>query len=148
MENYQTNGVPKSFFGKGCPSQGFPSPSFLNPAVASSEGNIYIYHHHHHHPESNRSLAALAAQKSHRNRSDHSGRKRARSHSAADIAGLFASPATKKSQLLAILGYPQNRRKLAATTAASRRSRAISRPQRPQDTKNRSGKLWLHPHLR
>ena len=33
------------------------------------------------------------------------------------------------------LGSPQSRRKLAATTAASRRSRAISRPQRPRDTK-------------
>ena len=31
------------------------------------------------------------------NRSDHGGRKRARNHSAAEIAGFFASPAAKKS---------------------------------------------------
>ena len=31
-------------------------------------------------------------------------------------------------------GWPQNRRKLAVTTAASHRSRLTSRPQRPRDT--------------
>ena len=46
-------------------------------------------------------------------------------------------------------GLPQNRRKLTATTAASRRSRAISRPQRPRDTKkgehtNQRGLLFCH----
>ena len=35
-------------------------------------------------------------------------------------------------------GHPQNRRKLAATTAASRRQSAISQPQRPRDTKGKS----------
>ena len=70
------------------------------------------------------------------NRSDHGGRKWARNHSAAEIAGFFASAAAKKSLAASdFWGYPQNRRKLAATTAASRRSRAISRPQRPRDTK-------------
>ena len=70
------------------------------------------------------------------NRSDHGGRKRARSHSAAEIAGFLASAAAKKSLAASdFWGLPQNRRKIAATTAASRRSRAISRPQRPRDTK-------------
>ena len=70
------------------------------------------------------------------NRSDHGGRKRARNHSAAEIAGFFASAAAKKSLAAGdFWGLPQNRRKLAATTAASRRSRAILRPQRPRDTK-------------
>ena len=70
------------------------------------------------------------------NRSDHGGRKRARNHSAAEIAGFFASAAAKKSLAASDFGgLPQNRRKLAATTAASSRSRAILRPQRPRDTK-------------
>ena len=52
--------------------------------------------------------------------------------------GFFASPAAKKSLAASdFWGWPQNRRKIAATTAASRRSRAISRPQRPRDTKPR-----------
>ena len=54
-----------------------------------------------------------------RNRSDHSGRKRARNHSAAEIAGFFASPAAKESLAASeFCGWPQNRRKLAATVAA------------------------------
>ena len=70
------------------------------------------------------------------NRSDHGGSKRARNHSAAEIAGFFASAAAKKSVAASDFGgLPQNRRKLAATTAASSRSRAILRPQRPRDTK-------------
>ena len=70
------------------------------------------------------------------NRSDHGGRKRTRNHSVAEIAGFFALPAAKKSLAASDFGgYPQNRRKIAATTAASRRSRAILRPQRPRDTK-------------
>ena len=83
------------------------------------------------------------------NRSDHGGRKRARNHSGAEIAGFFALPAAKKSLAASdFWGWPQNRRKIAATTAASRRSRAISRPQRPRDTKlMRSGvslrSFWL-----
>ena len=73
------------------------------------------------------------------NRSDHGGRKRARNHSAAEIAGFFALLAAKKSLAASdFWGLPQNRRTIAATTAASRRSRAISRPQRPRDTKLRS----------
>ena len=73
------------------------------------------------------------------NRSDHGGRKRARNHSAAEIAGFFASPAAKKSLAASdFWGWRQNCRKIAATTAASRRSRAISLPQRPWDTKVRS----------
>ena len=52
----------------------------------------------------NPSGTKLASQK----RSDHGGRKRARNHSTAEIAVLFASQAAKKSQSLAILGgYPQ-----------------------------------------
>ena len=70
------------------------------------------------------------------NRSDHGGRKWDRNHSAAEIARFFASPAANKSLAASDLwGYPQNRRKLAATTAASRCSRAISWPQRLRDTK-------------
>ena len=70
-----------------------------------------------------------------RNRCDHGGRKRARNHSAAEIAGFFASLAAKKLLAASVFWVKvQNRRKLAATTAASRRSRAISRPQRPRDT--------------
>ena len=73
------------------------------------------------------------------NRSHHGSRKSAHNHSAAEIAGFFASPAAKKSLAASdFWGYPQNRRKLAATTAASRSSRAISRPQRPRDTKQRT----------
>ena len=79
------------------------------------------------------------------NRSDHGGRKRARNHSAAEIAGFFASLAAKKSLAASdFWGQPQNRRKLAATVAASRRSRAISRPQRPRDTKH----MTPHPRSR
>ena len=71
------------------------------------------------------------------NRSDQGGRKRARNHSAAEIARFFASAAATKSLAASdFLGLPQNRWKLAATTAASRRSRAILRPQRPRDTKS------------
>ena len=58
------------------------------------------------------------------NRSDHGGGKRARNHSAAEIAEFFASPAAKKS--LAASDFrvvkPQNHRKLAATMDASLRS--------------------------
>ena len=73
------------------------------------------------------------------NRSDHGGRKRARNHSAAEIARFFALPAAKNSLAASdFWGLPQNRRKIAATTAASRRSRAILRPQRPRDTKVRN----------
>ena len=39
------------------------------------------------------SIEKIASQ----NRSDHGGRKRARNHSAAEIAGFFALPAAKKS---------------------------------------------------
>ena len=39
-------------------------------------------------------------------------------------------------------GDPQNRRKLAATTAVSHHSRALSRPQRPRDTKLFQ-RLWI-----
>ena len=60
----------------------------------------------------------------------------ARSHSAAEIAGFFASPAAKKIAIASDrLCHPQNRRELAATTTASRRSCAISRPQQQRDTK-------------
>ena len=70
------------------------------------------------------------------NRSDHGGRKRAHSHSAGEIAEIFTSPAAKISPAASdFWDWPQNHRKIAATTAASRRSRAISRPQRPRDTK-------------
>ena len=50
------------------------------------------------------------------NRNDHGGRKRARNQSAAEIAGSFASVAANKSLAASdFWGYPQNRRKLAAT---------------------------------
>ena len=51
-------------------------------------------------------------------RNDHGGRKRARNHSAAEIVRFFAPPAAQN--LLAasdFCAWPQNRRKLAATTA-------------------------------
>ena len=69
------------------------------------------------------------------NRSDHGGRKRACNHSFAE-SQCYSPRRAQKSQSLAISeGYPQNRRKLAATTATSRRNRSISWPRRPQDTK-------------
>ena len=86
--------------------------------------------------EEENSTAKFGTKIASQNRSDHGGHKQARSRSAAEIARFFASAATEK--LLAagdFLGYPRNRRKLAETMAASRRSRAISRPQRPRDTK-------------
>ena len=59
-----------------------------------------------------------------------------RNHSTAKIAGFFASPAEKKSLAASdFWGSPQNHRKLAATTAASHRSCAIPRLQRPRETK-------------
>ena len=70
------------------------------------------------------------------NRSDHGSREQACNHSAAEIAWFFALLANPKKNRnpLAIFGVsPQNRRKLAATTVASRHSRPISRPQRPRD---------------
>ena len=81
-------------------------------------------------------LTKIASQ----NCGDHGGRKRARNHSARNRRA-FRSASSKK---IAIAGSDcvwvtlKNRRKLAATTAASRRSRAISRPQRPRDAKDRS----------
>ena len=69
------------------------------------------------------------------NRNDHGGRKRARNHSAAEIARFCASPATKKSLAPSDFRGPQNRRNFAATMGTRSRSRAILRPQRPRDTK-------------
>ena len=61
-------------------------------------------------------LSRLAAQKiASQNRSDHSGRKWARNHSAAEIAGFFASPAAKKIRWpLAILGLPSKSQELSS----------------------------------
>ena len=68
--------------------------------------------------------------------SGHGGCKWARNHSAAEIARYFAPRPPKQSRLRDFWGCPQNRRKHAATTAASRCSRVILRPQQPWDTKH------------
>ena len=79
---------------------------------------VYFFPHPHTHCTN--ALQNLAAQKSH--------------HKIAVIT-VAASGLTNISQGLSLRRPPKNRRKRAATTAASRRSRAISWPQRPQDTK-------------
>ena len=81
-------------------------------------------------------LPCLAAQESHRKIAMTTvAASGARNHSAADIAGFSASLAAKRSLAASNFGgQPQNHRKLAATMAASRRSRAVLRPQRPRDT--------------
>ena len=92
-------------------------------------------------PGVNLTLLNLAAQKSHRkiaDDSDHGGCKWARGYSAAEIAGVFRFAGRKQKSLAAsdlFLVSLTNRRKLAATMAASRRSHAISRLQWPRDTK-------------
>ena len=66
------------------------------------------------------SSAKLASQ----NRSDHGGRERARNHSAAEIAALFAWPAAKfnNRNRSDFWGYPQSRRKLAQVVNHGRKS--------------------------
>ena len=87
-------------------------------------------------PRSAWDLTCIAAQESHRKLAVTTVAVSGLATIALQKSQVFSLRRPQKWQTLAIFGgYPQNRRKLAATTAASRCSCAIARPQRPRDTK-------------